>query len=579
MLLLTKERKQNFLHGATILMASMIIVKIVGAIFKIPLGSILKESGMAYFSTAYTLYNTVYALTVTGLSAAVARMVAENVTRGRYRDVRKLLRLSTVIFIVLGTLGFLFVLFFARPFTVSVKNPNAYWSVVMIAPAIFFCCIMASYRGYYEGLSNMKPTAVTQVVEVLSKLIVGLAFAVIVMGIADKMYSDTGVVFGIQAATKEESITAALPFASAAALLGVSVSTLIGFVYIFIQYKLKGDYITREMLKQSPRPFKAKVLVYRLAKLALPVTMGAVVIQLSALIDMSTIMNRLDFCYEKAPDVMAGMYGALLMDGERMSEFLYGCFGIAVNIFNLVPAFTNIFGKSALPNVTSAWVAKDKSRIKLNIESVIRVTMLVAAPASFGIAFMSKPILQLLYPAMPGVISVGGQLLIPFGIGALFLSLVTPMNAIMQGIGRADLPVKYLFIGAMVKLIMNVILIGIPTINIMGGAVSTLFCYGIIAFLSISKLRQVVRIRLNLKSILIKPLVSGVICGFSAFLCYQLLSIVKVNSIITILSILVGAVFYIISLAVFNAISRDDVMMLPKANKIIKILEKVRIIR
>lgn len=576
---MTKQKKQSFLYGATILMVSMVIVKLVGAVFKIPLGNILKESGMAYFNSAYTLYTTVYSLTVTGLSAAVARMVAENVARERYRDVKKMLKLSTMIFLVLGTLGFVFVFAFARPFANLFSNPNSYWSIVMISPAIFFCCIMASYRGYYEGLSNMTPTAITQVVEVIVKLVTGLSFAILVMGIADKQFTDSGVVFGMAVATKEEAVTAALPYGAAAAMLGVSISTLVGFIYIFIRYKLKGDFITKEMIANSPKSLRIRVLLFRLIKISIPITLGAFVIQLSALIDVATIMKRLEQSYTSNPEIYNSLYGTYLGSGEVLNEFLYGCFANAITIFNLVPAFTNIFGKSALPNVTNAWTTKDRSRLKVNIESVIRVTFLVAAPASFGISFMAKPIMKLLYPNLPGTIAIGGQLLTLLGLGALFLALVTPMNAIMQGIGRMDLPVKYLFVGAVIKLVLNVILVGIPSINIMGGAISTLCCYSTIAFISVYKLNKIVNVKLDFFGIMIKPLFAGFICGFSAFLCYQLLSFVKVNSIITLLSIGVGAIFYVICLGITNAISCDDILMLPKGNKIIKTLEKYRVIR
>ena len=185
---LTKQKKQNFVYGSTVLMASMIIVKLIGAVFKIPLTNILGLTGLGYFTRAYTVYTTIYALTVTGLSAAVARMVAENLERKRYRDVRKILRLATLLFLILGVLGAGLIFFSAKGFSEMIKSPNSYWAIVMLAPAIFFCCMMASYRGYYEGLSNMTPTAVTQVVEVVAKLVAGLGFALIVMQIAEKQF-------------------------------------------------------------------------------------------------------------------------------------------------------------------------------------------------------------------------------------------------------------------------------------------------------------------------------------------------------------------------------------------------------
>ncbi|WMJ23666.1 polysaccharide biosynthesis protein [Paludicola sp. MB14-C6] len=576
---MTKQKKQSFLYGASILMASMIIVKLIGALFKIPINNILHETGMAYFNQAYTIFTTIYALTVTGLSAAVARMVAENAAKERYRDVRKLLKVSTIIFVILGILGSITIVLSAKFIVSAAKMPNAFWSIVMVSPAIFFCCLMASYRGYYEGLSNMIPTAITQVVEVVVKLVAGLLFSFIVLKIANSQFKETGKVFGVVVDNLKEVNSVAIPYAAAAAILGVSVSTLVGFIYIFIRFKVKGDFITKEQILNSPKPMRSKVLYYRLFKIAIPITLGAVVIQLSVLIDNLTIPDRLSHAFSSNPTLFNDLYGHLLEKGDVMNVFLFGCFSTVLAIFNLVPAFTNIFGKSSLPNVTAAWTVKDKQKVKVNIESVIRVTMLIAAPASMGIAFLSGPIIKLLFRKLAGAVAIGPGLLSVLAVGALFLSLVTPVNSIMQGIGRVDLPVKYLLVGASLKLILNIILVGIPSINIMGASISTVVCYSVIAFLSINKLRKIVGVKLNFVSILVKPMIAGLSCGISAFLCYKTLTLWIENSIITVFSICVGALVYVIVLALINAISVDDVLMLPKGNKIAKTLEKLRIIR
>lgn len=564
------------MYGSTVLMASMLIVKIVGAVFKIPLTNILHESGMGYFNSAYTIYTTVYALTVTGLSAAVARMVAENAAKKRFRDVRKMLKLSTRVFVVTGIVGALIIAFSAGAFSRGIDSENSYWTVVMIAPAILFCCLMASYRGYYEGLSDMVPTAVTQVVEVLIKLITGLLFANLVINLGVKQFNESGMVFGLEVATQELAVTASIPYAAAGAMLGVSVSTFVGFLYIFIKHKLSGDYITKQMLVASPKPMRTKVLLWRLIKIAIPITMGAVVLQLAALIDTFTIMNRLS---SLPLDGLMEKYGQFVSENEIMSEFLYGCFSSTITLFNLVPAFTNIFGKSALPNVTEAWTEHDPKKVKSSIESVIRVTLLVGAPMGFGLSFMAEPVLRLLYKNLEGAIMIGAPLLAVFGIAALCLSVVTPMNAIFQGIGRMDLPVKFLVVGAIIKFVLNFALIGIPSINIFGSAISTICCYAVIVVLGLHYLRKCSRVPLNYKSILLKPTISGFFCGFSAYLCNFALTKWIEHSIITVISIAFGAFVYLIFLGLFNAISKDDILMLPKGKKILKVLEKVRIVR
>lgn len=573
--ILQTKKKQSFLYGSTILMVSVVIVKLVGAIFKIPLANILHETGMGYFNSAYTIYTTVYALTVTGLSTAVARMVAENAARGRYRDVKRLLSLATRVFMGMGAIGFLVIALSAGSFSASIESENSYWTVLMIAPAILFCCLMASYRGYYEGLSDMIPTAITQVVEVVVKMLAGLSFAGLVMAIASNQYETSGVVFGVAVQTAEEVAAIAIPFAAAGAMCGVSVSTAVGFIYVFIRYKMKGDSITKAMIMESPPPMRNRVILYRLIKISIPITLGAVVLQLAALIDMITIMNRLSGLPQ---EVLISQYGKFLTANESPHEFLYGCFTSIVTLFNLVPAFTNMFGKSALPNVTAAWTERERKKLEINVESVIRVTTMVAAPISFGLAFLSEPILKLVYKNLPGAISVGTPLLTVLGIASLFLAMVTPLNAIYQGIGRMDLPVKFLLVGASLKFILNFILIGIPSINIMGGSISTIVCYMTIATLSITTLRKKLSVPINFVGVLAKPVISGLICGISAGLCNFLLTKLVEHSIITVVSIGVGAIFYVISLGVMKVISADDVMMLPKGKKILCMLKKIHMV-
>lgn len=577
MLLKNTKPSQSFLYGSSVLMASMLAVKLIGALFKIPLTNILGETGMGYFGSAYNLYTAVYALTVTGLSTAVARMTAEQAAQGRWQDVRKLFRMATGLFLLLGLAGSAIVLAAARSFAALIDSPHSFWAVVMIAPAIFFCCLMASFRGYYEGLSNMTPTAVTQVVEVVVKLAAGLVFANLAMEAARQQFRLTGLVFGVPCQSLEAADMVAVPFGAAGAMLGVSASTLAGFLYVLLRYKLRGDAITPEQLAAAPP--SAGGMLPRLLRMAVPITLGAVVLQLSALIDTVTIQNRLIGCYEKAPAMLEELYGGFLREGEELHTFLYGCFTTCVTLFNLVPAFTGIFGKSALPNVTSAWTRSDRQRLRANVESVIRSTSLVAAPLACGLAFMAEPILSLLYGGLPGVIHVGAPLLSLLATASLFLALVAPANAIFQGIGRMDLPVKYLCAGALAKLLLNLILVGIPSVNILGSALSTLACYGLIALLTLNKLRNVLTVRLDFSGTLLKPLVCGLICGISSLLCWNALTKYAGNSIITLFSMAVGGVFYLISLAVFRVISPEDVFMLPNGKKIAKVLEKLRLIR
>ncbi len=398
-------KKQNFIQGASILMVSMIIVKVIGAVFKIPLTNVLDATGMAYFNSSYQLFTTIYALTVTGLASAVARMVAACATKGRYRDCRKVLRMAQVIFISLGLLGAFLMVFFSKGFSNIMEMENARFAIIAMAPAIIFSCMMASYRGYYEGLRNMTPTAVSQVVEVIFKLILGLLFAYAVIAYAKGQFHDTGMVFGTKVSTEADAVSVSLPLAAAGAMLGISASTLAGFLYMFIRFKRSGDGFTRQELRESPAPVRSKAIIFTLVKTALPITLSAVAINLTNLIDVMTISNRLQSTYVANKDYFDQLYGQYLGAGQEMHTFLYGTYTTALTYFSLVSAFTTLFGKSALPNVTAAWVDRNFKALKVNTESILRMTALIAFPAGIGISVLSTQIIELFHGSKPGLVA------------------------------------------------------------------------------------------------------------------------------------------------------------------------------
>ncbi|MEG2038462.1 MAG: polysaccharide biosynthesis C-terminal domain-containing protein, partial [Oscillospiraceae bacterium] len=251
----------------------------------------------------------------------------------------------------------------------------------------------------------------------------------------------------------------------------------------------------------SPPPKSAKRLIPQMIKIAIPVCLGAVALNLTALIDMASIMTCLEKAIQTDYSVVADMYAGNLPSDLRpmdLPAYLYGSFsGIAVTLFNLVPALTSTFGISALPAVTAAWVGGNKTHIKRNIESVMRITSIVAFPAGFGIAMMAQPIAEFVFYKVPQEAAIGGDLLQILGIAAIFVALATPINSILQAMGRVDIPVKLLVLGGAVKLAANYMLIQIPSVNIQAAPYGTLLCYMIIITISMIVLTRTIQSRLR----------------------------------------------------------------------------------
>lgn len=574
------SKSQSLLQGVSVLAAAMLIVKLVGAVFKIPLGNILDGEGMGYFSTAYSVFTMIYAFSTAGLPAAISKMVAEQSVRGRYRDIRKIHEISTRFFLILGVGGFLLMALGSKLFVNIAKTPSALYSVLAISPAILFGCVTSAYRGYYEGLRNMTPTAVSQVVEVVAKLVFGLSLALVVTKTASSQYAKSGVVFGQQAASLEEMQRIAAPYAAAAAIFGVTLSTVVGTVYLLIHCKRAGDGVTEENLKYSPRAMRGKVLLVRLVKIAIPISLGSIVVNVAQFIDTFTIIRRLDAAFQNHADVMMKLFGSIIpaqvLQENGSANFIYGSYsGYALSVFNLVPAFTTIFGKSALPNVTAAWTVRDMKGTKLNIESLIRMTFLITAPLSLGIFSMATPILTLLYPGKAAEVAIAAPVLSLQGISLLFLGMSAPLFAALQALGRADLPPKFMLLGAALKFIVNYTTIGIPAINVRGAAVGTMICYAVIMVLCLMWLTKITGIRFRFVGLFWKPLAGGLLCAGAAYSVYGVLShFIASNSLKTLLSIGVAGIVYLLAVLLLRAITEDDVRMLPKGEKFAKLLAK-----
>lgn len=536
-------KKQSFIHGSVILIASAIIAKLIGAVFKIPLTNMLGGTGMGYFSSAYGLFLPVYAITVTGLATSVAKLTAESAVFKMYRNVHKVKRISLVLFTAIGILGSITIFILARPFAkYVVESEKSYLSILMIAPSVFFGCITAVYRGYFEGLRNMYPTAVSQVAEALTKLAAGLLLCYYVLNNPSKIlpYFPTGT-----------DITAV---AAAAAVSGITLSSVAATVYVMLHSKLKGDGISSYELSGDKTTFSAKKISHDLFRILIPVSIGSLVINLTSLVDLATITRFLNSSIEKSPQYFLNRYPIANEIGlDNMATFIYGSFtGLAITVFNLVPSITNMFGKGIFPSMAEAWAEKDKDKIKNYCESALTVTSFIAIPSGFGICILAKEILSFLYPSRIDEVLVSYESLIYLGLGVIMLALSFPIFSMLQAIDHADIPVKLMLTGVVVKLAGNVLLIPIPEINVTGAGISTLICYALILILSLHSFCSKAGIKINFKNIFIAPAYAGILCAGTALLSNSLLSETVDSKLCLPVSILVGGAMYLLAMWLMN---------------------------
>ncbi len=562
-----KTKQQSFMHASLILIIATALVKVIGAVYRIPLANLLGETGMGFYSTAYDLYLPMYSLAMAGLPVAISRIISEHIAAGRYNDVAVTLNVARRTFWVTGSAGFLIMCLLSVPFVNYVGNTGALAAIFCIAPCLLICCIMSAYRGYYEGLRNMMPTAISQVLEALGKLVLGY-----------------GIAFAIIKIRGDESAQT-LSLAAAGALLGITLGTIVATAYLVFKYKKDAHIFTAEELKSAPEAASGRDTLRSLIAIAVPIVLGSLATYVTSLVDVVMVQRQIAKAVADSPEVFGEMYKDFIAFKQSQSgdfsltdlpNALYGAHrGYAYSIYNLVPVITSVLGVSAIPVLATAWTKKDRVQTKANVETIFRTTALVALPAGLGIFALSGPILSLLYSENEFAVAIATPNLRVLGIAAIFAGLTIPMTSMLQAIGKQNIPVRNIAIGAVIKVVVNFLLVSVPEINIKGVPYGTACCYIFIFIANYIAIRKYSGVKINVVSVLIKPTVAASICAASAFaVCFFGGS----SKLITLVAVAAAVVAYVVAIALLRAVCREDILSLPKGEKIAGILEKLKII-
>lgn len=529
-----EKGKKSILGGALLLSAAGLIVKVIGMLYKLPLASLLREEGMGYFNSAYTVYSFFLLLSTAGLPIAVSIMVSTALSRpnaGRGEALR-ILRVTLAIFSVIGLVACLLLIFLAEPFAALIGNRLAASSIAAIAPALFFVCIISALRGYFQGCGNMLPTAFSQIVEAGGKLVFGILLA----RWALMRYHDAA-------------------SAAAFAILGVTLGSAIALLCMLPVWRREAHraHSLRPIHKEPTRRIAA-----RLCKIALPVTLSSSVMSLASLLDLFVVLRRL---------VDAGYT-------EGVANRLYGSYsGLAVTLCNMPAVLITPIACSAIPLLSAAWANGKRKKAASIASTALRCTLLIATPASIGIALLSKPILRLLFDHT--MADSAAPLLTFLAPSIIFISLVNVSGALLQAMGQVRTPVYTMAIGAAVKLASAWFFLG--KYGIYGAPISTFLCYLTIAILNLIAIaRQGVPIRM--RSLFCAPMVASILCGIAAVWLNELAS-PRIEEFSAIPAALGGALVYLLALLAVGGIRREEWLLIPGGKKICRRLEKWHLLR
>ena len=586
------RKKQSLLDGALILSAAIIAVKLIGVFFKLYVTLKIGYDGKGYYATAYNIYTPIYSIALAGFPTAVSKMVAAKAAAGKYRDVKALFGISMRIFTIAGAAGTVLILLLAYPYTKSISSFDSIPSILAIAPSMFFCCVMSGYRGYYQGLRDMTPSAISQVLEAGGKLVFGWLLINSVMA--------GGASFADKIPILRDMVTdAGQSYAAAAAIMGVTIGSLMGLLYLMFRHFLVGTGLPGSLLQRAPHQASNSALTREFIAIAIPIAISAIVSNVTTLIDNWTIQNRLQYVLDADYNAVAAMYpdivsarGFTAQLTETFKAYLFGAYDTVLEIKNIIPTFTITLGLSAIPVLSEAWVRRDKKTVRRSVNSVIRVTTLIAMPAGIGMVALAEDILFLLYgtsevnaPAIPYIAPV----LMMYGVSVIFLALNQPITNMLQAIDRMDVPIKAMAIGATLKIVANFLLVSIPSINIRGAVVGSLLCNIVIDAYGMIVLRRGTKVKFNFRVLFFNPLLCSLASGLTAFLISRVSklfihsptlapSFFCARNVVTVIAVLAAVAMYLFALFFTHSIRKQDILSLPMGEKIAKVLEKRGII-
>ena len=595
-------KKQNtFFGGAAILAVGILVVKLIGMFYKIPLANIIGEQGNADFNNAYNIYAVLLTISTAGLPVAVSKLVSEASATGRHNQVRRVFLVSLCLFLSLGAASFLVMYFRADWLAGLMNDAKAAAGIRALAPAVVCVGCLSAFRGYSQGHGDMTPTAVSQIIEALCKLIIGLSLA-----------------YWLTAAGQPPEVGAA------GAITGVTVGTIVALAYMLLSFLFRRD---RPALSRDV-PDGAGSILRDILRIAIPITLSSSMVGIVTVIDSALVQGQIQRVLVENPDswtLYAGFVDlsalesalaawketletgtaatmallnqqlaletppqaalALSEAAQDISRTLYGNYGAALNIYNLPTSLMTAITAAVIPAVSGALARRDRRGAARVSASALRITALAAFPMGAGLFVLGEPIIRLLFSSYNP--ELAGPLLSTLGLATVFVCMMLVCNSILQAHGFVTLPVLVMVTGGALKIFTNYNLVALPQVGIFGAPAGNILCFGLCLVLDLIIIARVIPHRPRYLPIFLKPFAASALMGGAAWGVYGLLSRLLAsvpeggteavlswggNALATLAAIAVAVAVYGVLVVALRCLSREDLALMPKGDKIARLL-------
>lgn len=536
----TEKRKEpRMLTGVLLLTVAGMAEKILGVLLKIPLSGYLGEEGMGYFNSAYNIFSTFYTVSITGLPIATSIMISRSRTRGKKLEISHIFRVSLFLFVLIGLIGSSIMFFGGGAIATLIdKNNNSPYCIQAIAPILLFICISSSIRGFYQGHQNMLPSAVSELLDALGKTALGIAF-------------------GGYAVTHGYSVE----IAAAAAIAGITIAHLFGMGYLIITKCIaKPDYSYLDVELDNESSDSYIGIFKKMMGIAIPITLSSLALGLTSTIDTFTINNILN---------------------NENAMAIYGTYTtLAVTLYRLPQAFITPIASSLTPTLSAAIAAKNDQKTKITLYSSLKITAIISIPCAVGMGVLARPILSFLFGGSYSLATIknNAPLLSILSIAIFLMSMLTITSSILQSYGKQSRPVLSMSVGSVIKLILNVILI--PFIGIYGAPVATVSSFFVMAFINFIFVFKYADVKASIFKAFLAPALIMIVCvpiTLGSFFLFS--NLLQGERIATLISVFITMLVYAVALFVTKTIGKEELLMLPKGNKIYNKLAKIKLVK
>ena len=521
-------KENKFARGALILLVGGLICKLIGAIYRIPLSNILGPEGIGIYQLVFPIFSLFLILASGGSATALSKLVASCRAKGENKRARRFLFQSIILLLIVSLVFSGLFLAFGGPLSSFQGNEKAALGYVGAAIAIVFASVLTAFRGYFQGYQNMTPTAVSQIVEQVLKLVLGLTFAHLLIG--------RGPAYGAMGA-----------------MIGVGVSEIFALLYLAITYAFKRkklDILEPEIETTFSQDLKL------LIKQTLPITLNSLIMPLILAIDSFLIVN-------------------LLVSSGNSSEISTEMFGVYSGMVNSLVNFPTVFSMAlAISLVPAISYGREKQEKNLDASSVFKLIFYIAIPCIFIYFCFSREIIAVLYPSATNqnLLSLGALLLRISAINILYISLLQITTAILQGNGKSLAALANVSVAGVIKILLTLVFVS-GAFGIYGAAIASAICYSIAAGLNIITLRHEFNFSIKFKPIFfifLNSLISlGVAIGFNYLFNLTFSGLISI-----IFSLLIAGLMYLIFSIIFPIFNDEELSKIPLGSKIVTFKNK-----